>query len=787
MKIIISLFVCICNCYAQKIDFTFEVRPLLAKKCFSCHGPAKSKGKLRLDTLQGINKVSKTDKLGFIEIIERITSEDKDEIMPPHKTGASLSTKEKNILINWVKQGAESEDHWAFQPLAKPKLPKNEKTQVIDKYIFAKLKTLNLNPSPEASKRKLIRRLSLDVRGLTPSIEEIQMFRNDKSPNAYQNLIDRFLESPLYGEKWASKWLDLARYADTRGYEKDKHRVIWQYRDWVIEALNDDLPYDEFSIMQLAGDMFKNPTQNNIVATAFHRNTMTNDEGGTDDEEFRTEAVKDRTDTTSMIWLGISMSCAKCHSHKYDPISQAEYYSFYAYFNQTEDKDDDKDSPLINVIDLKEQNKLKNIKIEIDKLNAEREKLFKNKDTEIAYVKWKKTQNSKNLKKKFFKQDVELRKMTSIIKQKESLKNKYSKTNLPIMKERPLKNHRENYIHERGFFLNKGKKVSPSTPAFLHQTKNGTPQDRLSFAQWLLDKKNPLAARVAVNRIWAQIFGRGIVETEENFGSQGSIPTNPQLLNWLAIDFMEQGWSQKKLIKTILLSETYKQSSVVSANMIRLDPHNLYLARGPRFRMTAEMIRDSALKIAGLLSNKMYGPSVMPYQPPGLWKTTYNHVEWKLSKGEDKYRRGLYTYLKRTSPYPTKINFDASSREICTVRRIRSNTPLQALNTLNDPVYVEAAQAFARNLLSKEKTTTDRIQLAYETALSRKADKKEVLTIEALLTTQLYYYQKHKSEASSMAENPHGPLDKKLNIAEAAAWSTICNVILNLDEFLTKE
>ncbi len=787
MRIQTLLFLCTSVAYAQEIDFAYDIRPILSKKCFSCHGPAKAKGKLRLDTLQGIQKVTKANSVGQTEIINRITTEDKDERMPPHKTGAILSKKEKETLLKWVGQGAFYKGHWSFQVLKKVMPPKSEYFKVIDKFVFSKLKKMDLSPSPPAPKRKLIRRLSLDLRGVTPSIAEVEHFLKDKSKNAYSKLVDEFLNSPLYGEKWASKWLDLARYADTRGYEKDKHRDIWQYRDWVIEALNNDMPYNIFSIKQLAGDLLPNASKKDIIATAFHRNTMTNDEGGTDDEEFRSEAVKDRTDTTGNIWLGVSFNCAKCHSHKYDPISQKEYYSFYAYFNQTEDKDDEKDSPLMHIQTEQEEKKLIELTKLLKTLNAERNLYFNKKEVQELYAQWKKTQNNKNLRNRFFEHNSELKKMTMVINKNKKLKNKSTGSSIPIMKERSLKNQRENYIHDRGFFLNKGEKVIANTPAFLHKMKKGQKQNRLVLAKWLFEKENPLVARVTVNRIWAQIFGRGLVETEEDFGSQGSMPSHPQLLDWLAMYFIEKNWSQKELIKKIVFSETYKQSSVVSNIALEKDPSNVYLSRGARFRMTIEMIRDSSLKVAGLLSSKMYGPPVMPYQPPGLWQTAYNHVTWKVSDGEDKYRRSLYTYSKRTAPYPTKINFDASSREVCTVRRIRSNTPLQALNTLNDPVYIEAAQAFARVLISKSNSVEEGIELAFERALSRKALLSEIKTLKYLYRNQLDYYKKHLPEASLLAEIPLGKIEPKINLASAAAWTAVCNVVLNLDEFLTKE
>ena len=963
-----------CLMSAEKLDFSYQIRPILSKYCFACHGPDKAKGKLRLDIHEGIKKSTRAGNAAESELIQRILTDDEDDVMPPHDTGKKLKGSELALLKQWINEGASFGEHWSFQAIQAPEIPKVKSSKAgltdLDKLVVAKLEEKGFSPSPEADKKSLIRRLSLDIRGVLPSIQEVDKFLADKSANAYENLVEEFLKSELYGEKWAAKWLDLARYADTKGYEKDRHREIWRFRDWVIKAINDDMPYDEFTEKQLAGDLLPKP---DYLATAFHRNTMTNDEGGTDNEEFRTEAVKDRVDTTGMVWLGLSLACAKCHTHKYDPVTIDEYYEIYSFFNQTEDNDLPDDSPLIRMPTDHQKAILAAVRKDLTEKKQTLDKTFSSTEIQKEFAGWKEkllarwtggklvsatTQSGIKIareKDRFFiesasagkdtyslkyelpagnyksmelkvladkrlpnkgsgldkngnfalsyiqvkllrdgqqitienealKADYEEGRMNASFtlkphdspnkawsvnkKQKENhflilkfkqpievkegdqvlvnlvhnnkfhdkklgsfdlafsnvednlkayirdvkkshkqlfierhstlkkinqeiakLKNR-EKQNLgsltPIMRDRS-KNLRPNFIHESGFFLNKGKTVKPGTPKFLHSMKKDLPRNRLGFSKWLMDKENPLTARVAVNRIWAQIFGRGIVESEEDFGNQGTMPSHPDLIDWLALEFMNNGWSQKKLIKTIVTSSTYKQSSKVSAELAQKDKFNVWLARGPRFRMTAEMIRDSSLQAAGLLSPKMYGPSVMPYQPEGLWKSTYNTRKWVTSKGEDKYRRGLYTYLKRTSPYPTMTAFDAPSREICTARRIRSNTPLQALVTLNDPVYVEAAQAFARKLINAEKEDSKRIQLAYKTALSRQADSTEVEAITKLLKQRIEYYKSNKEDALKMAQVPLGKVPGNMNVSEAAAWSSVCNVILNLDEFLTKE
>lgn len=799
MRLLCVMVLFLCSLKAEeKLNFSYQIRPILSKYCFACHGPDKAKGKLRLDVHEGIKKATKAGNAAESELIQRILTDDEEDVMPPHETGKKLKDHELALLKRWINEGAQFGEHWSFQPVKKPAVPKVKSSQKnltdLDKIIIAELDKKNLTPAPEADKRTLIRRLSLDIRGVLPEINEVEKFLSDDSETSYEKLVDQFLESPLYGEKWAAKWLDLARYADTKGYEKDRHREIWRYRDWVIKAINEDMPFDEFTIKQFAGDMLPNATIDDILATAFHRNTMTNEEGGTDDEEFRTEAVKDRIDTTGMVWLGLSFACAKCHTHKYDPVSIEEYYSLYAFMNQTEDND--REHPMQHMPTAEERVKFDEVNKKLQELHRQKNELFAREDIQKSFKEWQAQQKeaneedkkkNKGIEKSYFDVHPELIPIAKKIHETEKELNNYRGSQTPIMKEKAQDKLRPNYVHDRGFFLNKGKEVQPGTPAFLHPMDKDLPRNRLGMAKWLVSKESPLTARVAVNRVWAQIFGCGIVETEEDFGNQGTMPSNPDLIDYLAVKFMEDSWSQKKLIKTIVLSSTYKQSSEVSVEMAREDRFNLWLARGPRFRMTAEMIRDSSLQVAGLLSKKMYGPSVMPYQPPGLWKSTYNTKKWETCKGEDKYRRGLYTYLKRTSPYPTMTTFDAPSREICTARRIRSNTPLQSLVTLNDPVFVEAAQAFARNIIQNRKTFKSRVNFAYSKALSRNAQSTEIVTLKELYEERLAYYKANLSEAKLMAEVPLGPLSDKQDVAEHAAWTTLCNVILNLDEFLTKE
>jgi len=654
------------KCALPAVDFQRDIRPVLAKKCFAGHGPDERARQvnLRLDTFDGATGRGG----GYAGIVpgssakSRVAARIADPKRPMPPAGEPLSAREVELVKQWIDEGASYRQHWAFEKPARPagpsvrnsRWPRNE----IDYLVLARLEKEGLAPSPEADRFTLARRVALDVTGLPPEPALVEAFVADKNPAAYEKLVDHLLASPHYGERWARVWLDLARYADTQGYEKDNRRAMWPYRDWVVKALNDNIPFDRFTLLQLAGDLLPSPSEDNLVATGFHRNTMTNTEGGTDDEEFRDAAVKDRVAVTGQVWTGLTWGCAQCHSHKYDPLSHREFYQLYAYFNQTQDHDQPDDRPTL-------------------KLAAGGTAL--------------------------------------------------------IMRELPEAERRKTRIHERGNFLNPGAEVSPATPEAFHRFPPQAPPNRLGLAQWLVDENNPLTARVQVNRTWARLFGRGLVESEEDFGTQGTPPSQPEVLDWLATEYLRLKWDTKALLKTIVMSATYRQSSDVRGDLLEKDPYNRLLARGPRFRLDAEMVRDQALAASGLLSRKMGGPPVMPWQPEGIWQVVYNGDQWVTSKGEDRYRRGLYTFLRRTSPYPTMITYDAPTGEICTIRRVRTNTPLQALATLNDPVSMEAAQHLALRTL-KEAGGSDkaRAERMFRLMLVRQPSKSEVERIVAL-------------------------------------------------------
>ncbi len=783
------------------IEFATQVQPILADRCFACHGPDPEgrQAGLRLDTRDG---AFGTTELGSVPIVPgdleasdlvwRIRSEDDDLIMPPPETGKPLSTDEIATLTRWIAQGAAWEEHWAFDPPSKSDPPSVSDPRwirsPIDAFVLDRLDSEGLTPQVEADRATLIRRLSLDLTGLPPSMAQVTAFVNDPRPDAYERLVDRILDDPAFGERWAGTWLDLARYADTKGYEKDLARTIWRYRDWVIDAFNADLPFDRFTREQLAGDLLDEPTPDQLLATAFHRNTMTNDEGGTDNEEFRVIAVKDRVDTTVQVWMGLTMGCAKCHSHKYDPISQEDYYRLFAVFNQTVDADHFDDRPRLTTPTRDQQRRL----AELDRqLTVLRNQIEEN-DTSC--------ENTDDLEEADTTDVEDSNPLAAQINDLETKRNKlileFTKT--PVLRELSASDRRESYIHNRGNFLDPGKPVEPGLPerfAFgtessAEQGDDSTSLDRLDVADWLVNQGNPLTARVAVNRVWARLFGAGLVTTEEDFGSQGERPSHPELLDWLAVTYRDDlDWSLKRLCRLIVTSSTYRQSSAVRPETLQRDPDNRLLSRGSRFRLQAEVVRDQALAVAGLLSRRIGGPSVMPPQPDGVWRTTYSKLKWTTSNGGDRARRALYTFWRRTSPYPSMITFDAGSREVCQIRRVRTNTPLQALVTLNDPVYVEAAAALGQRILDEAPAETDaRIRLGIRLVLAREARPVEVRRLTDYLNLVRDAFVDDPEAARALLRDANVPVDplEDAKVAECAAWTMVGTVLINLDETLTR-
>jgi hypothetical protein len=819
-----------------KVDFARDVLPILSANCFTCHGPDEKtrKAGLRLDLGETAMKKLKSGSRAVVpgdvkssELMARILTDDPDERMPPAKTKKTLKDAEKALLKRWIAEGAQYQKHWAFVAPKRPELPMVKDAawprNGIDRFVLSRLEKEGLQPSAEADRFTLARRVTLDLTGLPPTIEAVDAFVGDSSPEAYEKFVDRVLKSPAFGERWAQVWLDLARYADSNGYATDSLRTIWKYRDWVIDALNANMPFDQFTIEQIAGDLLPGATKEQILATAFHRNTLTNDEGGTSDEEFRVVAVVDRVNTTLQAWMGITMACAQCHDHKYDPISQEEYFRVFAVFNQTEDSDKSDNTPLLSSI-TPEQQKQKT-KLEIDVGALEKELLKPNTDLDLKQKKWetevKGDKLPANIKavlavdaaKRNAAQQAELtryfRSVTPELKQTQEQLDASKKqlaaiqvVTTPILKELPDGKKRVTKIHIRGNFLDQGKEVSPAVPGFLPPLPKDVPANRLGIARWLVAPDNPLTARVAVDRFWQQIFGVGLVDTPDDFGIRGKLPNHPELLDWLATEFASSpspqpspqrregglSWDMKKLLRLIVTSATYRQSSLVTPALVERDPDNKLFARGPRFRIPAEVIRDQALFVSGLLSPKMHGPPVRPVRPRlGLTAAFGGGTDWDTSLGEDRHRRALYTQWRRTSPYPSMTTFDAPSRNVCTVTRPRTNTPLQALVTLNDPVYVEAAQALGRRMVKEGGATeASRVQHGFRLCLARPPQGSEVQRLTALFAQTRAAFAVNKQEAAKLATDPLGPLPAGMDAVDQAAWTVVANVLLNLDETFAK-
>ena len=1010
------------------VDFTHEIQPLLKAHCLECHGAEKKKGGFRMDLRTGFFREGDSGKLPLVpghskdsQFIQRVQAADNDDDRMPPK-GERLKPEQIALLKTWIDAGAlipedaSSQKHWAYiKPVMHPLPDVKNKTwgrNGIDNFVMARLEKEGLSPSAEADKAVLLRRVSLDLCGLPPTLEETDAFLADKSPDAYEKAVDRLLASPAYGERWARPWLDLARYADTQGYEKDNRRSLWPFRDWVINSLNQDMPFDEFTIEQLAGDLLPNATQQQQVATGFHRNTMTNTEGGVDPEEFRYEALVDRVSTTFGVWMGTTLNCAQCHNHKYDPLTTVEYYRMMAFFNNTADVNNENESPTIKVLQPGQKEQLES-KRDVERAAAKKldeaagtpEMLIvqaewepkaavpvkwetldpieikseagatltkaadgsvlvgganPDRDTFVVTVKTKikginqvrlevlpdqslpgngpgRSENGNIILSEFkiaadgkpvalksavadFEQDGwpvagaldgkpetgwalsgatgqphsaiftsavpfgagvgdgnettlifrlecqspqwarhvlgkfrlsattspeitttkkgpekipdDVRAALALAQDKRSDKQRarlhdYFRDTSPALKTQrdalastkkaaddfektipitsvlqELSKPREMRRHVRGAYLSTAEVLTPGTPAALHPFPKDQPVNRLGLARWIADKENPLTARVLVNRYWEQFFGKGIVETVEEFGKQGDPPSHPEMFDWLALQFVNGAqspnlsekspkiapWGVKALHRLIVTSAAYRQTSKVPPDLRDRDPYNRLLARGPRVRLEAEMVRDQALSVSGLLSHKLGGPSVMPPQPGGIWQIVYSGDQWQTSKGEDKYRRGLYTFWRRSSPNPMMSTFDAPSREFCVVRRSRSNTPLQALNTLNDPVFVEAAQALARKIAAVPGDAKTRVAFAMRTCLSRAPKADEVERLAKLFEGELAYYSKQPGDAEKMATSELGKPapGNGMNIPELAAWTVVSNVLLNLDEMITK-
>jgi len=771
---------------AGDVRFSRDIKGLLSDLCLRCHGPDAAarqgggEGGLRLDTFAGA-----TADLGGraavvpgnpdgSELIARITSSDPDVVMPPPESGDRLTGGQVDLFRRWIEAGGAYEPHWAYIPPRRPPVPQVHDSRwprnEIDRFILARLESEGLTPQPEADRTTLARRLTLDLIGLPPTPEEVDAFAADHAPDAFDRLVDRLLADAGYGEHQARQWLDLARYADSGGYASDMPRTIWGWRDWVIRAFDANMPFDEFTIRQLAGDLLPNASLDDRVATAFHRNTPTNTEGGTIDEEFRVAAVVDRVNTTLSTWMGTTMACAQCHDHKYDPLSQREYFQLFAILNNTADTDRSDELPVVPIPWPPVDEQRASIQRDIDALVAGIPQLSAPPAPDRP-------------------EPPEFRPARGLL---DDLRKRLADTppmTVPVLEELGGSAHRTTRILVRGDWRSLGDAVTAGVPAAFHPLPVSAPgkTDRLALARWLVDPSNPLTARVVVNRIWERLFGIGLVSTSEDFGSQGEPPSHPELLDWLACELVARSWDLAAIQRLIVGSAAYRQTSRCPPELAARDPENRLIACGPRVRLSAEVIRDQALAAAGLLSRKKGGPSVHPPQPDfGLSAAFGGGIDWQTSAGEDRYRRAIYTTWRRSNPYPSMATFDAPTRDVCTVRRPRTNTPLQALVTLNDPAYVEAAQALARRMIrAGGPAAADRASRGFRLVLARQPSAAETGRLVRLHDEALAEFSGAEDEARRLATDPLGPVPADLvetGLADLAAWTVVANVILNLDE-----
>ncbi len=807
-------------------NFNFDVRPILSDHCFPCHGPDpdQREANLRFDTEEGAFAVL-DDSLSYAivpgrpgdsKLIQRILSNDPSVVMPPPEAKLDLHPYQKAVLYRWIKDGAEWEPHWAFIPPEKSSFPpvRDQKwaRNEIDYFVLHALETIGLQPSPAAEKRTLVRRVFLDLIGLPPTMEEVNAFLNDQRPTSYEHLIDRLLASPHFGERWCWEWLDAARYADTNGFQGDPERKMWPWRDWVINAINDNMPYDQFSIEQLAGDMLSDATTQQILATAFNRNHMYNGEGGRIPEETRVENVFDRTETVGTIWLGMTLNCCRCHDHKFDQITQKEYYEFYDFFNQTSEEGigyNGRIKPILDLSPVADQAKIKEIENFIEN-NAEdvyryEKNIFpRHKNLSAAESPNAAQLNGDNifalgfhpgkrnpyylglLVRAYEGRDPEYVRLLNALRSSIRKKDQLTADNLQVMVMDHLDRPRPTYILERGSYDKRGEKVHAGIPTILARNEEAEPQDRLELANWLFSPSHPLTSRVAVNRFWQTIFGQGLVKTPEDFGAQGAKPTHPRLLDWLARDFVDHGWDVKRLIKKIVMSATYQQSSHVDSVHLLQDPDNQWLARMSRLRLPSWMIRDQALAVSGLLVDSLGGPPVKPYQPAGVWaEATFGFKKYEQDHGADLYRRTLYTFWRRIVA-PTVL-FDNASRQVCTVKPIRTNTPLHALTTLNDVTYVEAARVMAQKAIQEWDDEESRLQNLFTKVTARRPTAVELQILGTRLKLLQEEYHQDIDAANQLLQVGEYPQNESLDPALVAAYTGICSLLLNLDEVVTRQ
>ncbi len=818
-----------------EINFSRDILPILSDNCFHCHGPDEKerKAKLRLDTKEGAFAKAKSGEPAIVpgkskdsELIKRIVTKDEDDLMPPTKSNRKLTPQQIELLKRWVDTGAVWGRHWAYELPTRPEIPnvsaaKNSVRNPIDNFVIARLQKEGLKPSPEATKETLIRRVTLDLTGVPPTPEEVDAFLADKSPTAYEKVVDRLLKSPRYGERMAWDWLDAARYADSNGYQGDPERTMWPWRDWVVNAFNANMPYDQFTIEQLAGDLLPNATRDQKLASGFNRNNMHNGEGGRIAEETRVENVFDRVETTATIWLGATFTCCRCHDHKYDPFTLRDYFSLYDIYNQMSETGQGRGGQAVPVIDMSTPVEEERVKKAVVKFNAAVKEVEAFELKKFPRAEGKPLIESaaselpgnlpatlaRTLPQRrgvdalleaigYFETDGKdpeyvkvLKKLLAAVRERDSAQNNITKVMIMDQLAKP----RDTFILSKGAYDKAtSNQVFAAMPASLTSKPQATSgqstnrANRLDLARWLVAPENPLTARVTVNRYWQTFFGIGLVKTVEDFGVQGEKPSHPELLDWLATEFTRSGWNVKALNKLIVMSATYRQSSKVTPALIERDPENRLLARGPRYRMPSWMLRDVALAASGLLVDQRGGPSVKPYQPEGIWEeATFGKKTYKQDHGDALYRRSLYVFWRRIVG-PTMF-FDSAARQVCEVKQKRTNTPLHALSTLNDTTYVEAARALAERVMLAAPESDARIEQAFRLVLSRKPTAAEKKILRSRLEALQQQFTADKTAAQKLLTVGESKCNEKLPATEVAAMTGLCQLVLNLDEAVSKE
>ena len=842
---------------ADDVQYNRDIRPILTDACFKCHGPAAKKGGFRLDVRGDAIRPAKSKRAPIVagkpmesELIRRIFSSDADEVMPPATSHRTLKPAEKELIKKWIVEGAPYQKHWSFEPPVKVPLPNVGTKNPIDAFILQRLKREGLSMSPEADRPTLIRRVSFAVTGFPPTLAEVDGFLSDKSSDAYEKMVDRYLGSKHYGEEMSRHWLDLARYADTHGLHLDNERQMWLYRDWVVRAFNDNMPFDRFTIEQLAGDLLPGATSEQTIATGFNRCNVSTSEGGSIDSEWIFRNAVDRASTTMEVFLALTGGCAVCHDHKFDPITAKDFYSFYAFFYSIDGPAMDGNAlltaPTIKTPSKEQETKLAELNnrltglqkdlsevtstlkyVDPAELPPEATKLAGDPTHSFKAWRTKTAKDNKGLPKEI----IALVKQTKLDPPREAKLREYYLQNVcaetkPILdalakqvamvtKERDGLNNaipasfifkdmakpRDSFVMMRGQYTKPGEKVEPATPSFLPPlAKIGARATRHDLAKWLVAPEHPMIARVAVNRYWQQFFGVGLVKSSGDFGAQGDLPSHPELLDWLALRFSSplppgegsgvrasDSWNVKALVRLMLTSQTFRQSARVTPDLLKRDPENRLYARGPRFRLDAEQIRDNALFTSGLIHLDMGGRGVKPYQPPRIWEPVAfsgsNTGAYVQDKGAGLYRRSLYTFIKRTATHPYMSNFDAPNRESSCSRRERSNTPLQALQLMNDVQHFEAARKLAeRMLVQGGKTPAERIRFCYRVVLAREPEPLEVDVVAKVLAQFVDRYQKDPAAAAKAVRVGESPLRPGLAEQELAAYTLIANLLLNLDE-----